>query len=106
MSFPLYTTLIKGISTKELTIKQMKQLKTKITNMSTLDYEYMYVLICSYKMENEVYLSYTLPYGGKCVENDVIFDISTMPAKLKQLLYKFSLQIEENSSRSECKANI
>lgn len=88
--FPLYSTINKNIPSKDLTIKQSKLLKTRIDAMDPTECEYVYMLICSYKLENETYSSYTIPYSGKFVGNDVVFDLASFPPKLKQILFKFS----------------
>lgn len=89
MLFPLYFTLERDISSKELTQKQLKQLKTKINETEDLNHEHIYMLILSYKLENED-KTYTIPYNGIINNDTITFDISSFPAKLKQILFKFS----------------
>lgn len=93
-SFPLYDSLIKGISTKNLLVKQKNELISNIINFDQSGSELIYTLIRFYgKNDNN---DSELPYEAEKVDGKVVFDLEKMPNKLKQILYKFSVLHIEN----------
>src|SRR5271156_2337055 len=86
--FPLYSTLIKNLPEKDLTICQKKELVKKINSMDTETHELIYVLTKSFNIENDK-SNLVIPYKGIITKDKIEFDLSEMPNKLRQLLYKF-----------------
>ena len=88
--FPLYDTLVKDISDKDITLQQKKDCITKLQSFNSKGYELLYVLIKIHSIK-EGY-GEILPYNGKFLDDkDIEFDIEQFPNKLKQMLYKFIL---------------
>ena len=88
--FPLYDSLSKDISGKDLTITQKKSFLKKITNIDQHGHDLVYALIRMYQVENnEQNTSFTLPYNGTFIESDIHFDLETFPRALKQILFKY-----------------
>lgn len=89
-NFPLYDNLYQNIQSKDLTVKQKNDFMEKIKNINDIGSELIYALIRVYQMENNNEdNSIILPYDGKFIDNDMIFDLNLLPNKLKQILYKF-----------------
>lgn len=89
--FPLYDSLSKDISNKDLSVIQKR---TFIKNVSSIDKngcELIYALIKTFQIENkeENDINYSLPYKGEYNNNDIVFDLDNFPIKLKQILFKF-----------------
>lgn len=88
--FPLYDSLSKDIADVDLTTSQKRSFIKKILKIDQTGHELVYALIRMYQIENgEENMSFTLPYSGTFVENDINFDLDKLPKKLKQILYKF-----------------
>lgn len=87
--FPLYTTLIKGLPKKDLTIMQKSDLIRKIKDLDTSAHELLYVLIKCYYLEHDSKETLTIPYKGTLSKDKIDFDLNDFPQQLKQLLYKF-----------------
>ena len=88
--FPLYDSLSKDLSVKDLTITQKKLFIKRIANIDKNGHELIYALIRMYQVENnEENTSFTLPYNGIFVDNDINFDLDKFPISLKQILFKF-----------------
>jgi hypothetical protein len=52
--------------------------------------ELVYALIRVYQLENNENIStFTLPYDGKFIDNEIKFDLNELPNKLKHILLKF-----------------
>ena len=89
MDFPLYTSLSTKLSSRDLTVAQKTYFQKQVESMSESEHELIYALIKAYNIAQENKASLTLPYGGKFVKNDLVFDLEKFPNKLRQLLYKF-----------------
>jgi len=88
--FPLYDNLCKGISNTKLNTTQKKSFIKRVEKIDKSGYELVYALIKMYQMENnEGSTSFTLPYNGKYINNEMTFDLDEIPGKLQQILYKF-----------------
>ena len=88
--FPLYDNIIKDISKKDLTIPQKKALIKRIQKIDNNGHELIYALIRMYQTENsDQEMSFTLPYNGLYVENNINFDLENLPVELRQMLLKF-----------------
>lgn len=88
--FPLYDSLSKDISTKDLTASQKRVFIKRISKIDKNGHDLVYALIRMYQVENnEKNTSFTLPYNGTYVENDISFDLDKFPNTLKQILFKF-----------------
>lgn len=86
--FPLYTSLSKDITNKDLTVAQKKSFLTKIDKMDKNGHESMYALIRMYQSENKNEYS-TTPYDGVLNDTNINFDLNKFPNILKQILFKF-----------------
>lgn len=89
--FPLYDSLYKEAEDTDLTASQKKSFISKIQNIDIDGYELLYALIRSYQVEVDgINTKFDIPYSGKYVnKNDIEFDLSIFPNKLKRILYKF-----------------
>lgn len=88
--FPLYDSLSKNIPTTDLTVSQKKTFIKRLEKIDHEGRELVYALIRMYQMENnEENTSFTLPYNGKYVNNNISFDLDGLPVPLKQILLKF-----------------
>jgi len=102
-SFPLYDSLIVDVSNDELKIEEKDDFMKMIKTFDTNGYELIYALIRVFQLENnEDKSTFKLPYGGKYVKNDILFDLNEFPNKLKQLLYKF-VKIHHNEALNQKK---
>jgi hypothetical protein len=100
-NFPLYDQLSKDISQKELTIKQKDKFMILISDIDINGYELIYALIRVYQLEKtEESSSFKLPYEGKYVNKDMMFDLNQLPTELKQILFKF-LQIHTEKMKED-----
>jgi hypothetical protein len=89
--FPLYDSLLKDISTIDLNVTQKRAFVKRIQKIDTDGHQLVYALIRMYQVENnEENTSFTLPYNGMYVENDICFDLDKLPNMLKQILFKFT----------------
>ena len=69
--------------------KKPKNIK-RIANIDKNGHELIYALIRMYQVENnEENTSFTLPYNGIFVDNDINFNLDKFPISLKQILFKF-----------------
>ena len=88
--FPLYTSLLKDLPTKDLTIIEKKEFVKNIKKLDQDGCDLIYALVRVYYLDKEDNISgFTLPYGGKFVKRDLKFDLELLPKELKQLLNKF-----------------
>lgn len=88
--FPLYDNLSKDISNTKLNTNQKKSFIKRVEKIDKSGYELVYALIKMYQMENnEDNTSFTLPYSGKYINNEMTFDLDEIPGNLQQILYKF-----------------
>lgn len=82
-----------NISSRDLTLKQKSDFISKIKDMDDKGMELIYVLMRAYQNDNdEEKMTYDLPYNGDMNGNSMTFNISKLPIKLRQLLYKFMLK--------------
>ena len=53
--------------------------------------ELIYALIRVYQLENNEnnISTFTVPYDGKFIDNEIKFDLNELPIKLKHILFKF-----------------
>ena len=88
--FPLYDSLSKNIPETDLTVSQKKLFIKRLDKIDHEGHELVYALIRMYQMENnEENTSFTLPYNGKFIDNDISFDLNSLPIPLKQILSNF-----------------
>jgi len=88
--FPLYDNLSKNIANTKLNTAQKKSFIKRVEKIDKSGYELVYALIKMYQMENNHdNTSFTLPYSGKYINNEMTFDLDEIPGNLQQILYKF-----------------
>jgi hypothetical protein len=88
--FPLYDSLSKNIPDIDLTSAQKKSFVKIISKIDENGNDLLYALIRMYQVEtNEKNTSFTLPYNGTFIDNDINFDLDKFPNSLKQVLFKF-----------------
>ena len=99
MDFPLYTTLSGKIPKRDLTKQQKEELIKKIKDLDDISKEHFTALITKYASEH-CEENFYIPYGGKAIKNDILFDLAKFPHGLRQILYKFmqahSKKLEED----------
>lgn len=89
--FPLYDSLIKDLPKKDLTMTQKRVFIKRIAKIDKNGHDLVYALIRMYQVENnEKNTSFTLPYNGTFIDNDINFDLDNLPVDLKQILFKFT----------------
>ena len=89
ITFPLYENMIKDVKTKDLNLKQKKELVTALKTIDETGAELCYMLIKVYEMKNDTPESLKLPYCGIGSDKEVTFDLEKFPIKLKHILFKF-----------------
>ena len=89
MNFPLYDSLKKGISKKELTEKQKNLFIKKINTIDFFGHEMVYVLIQNYYFKNETETKDKIPYKGQILKKNITWNLENLPLKLQKILYKF-----------------
>ena len=88
--FPLYDSLSTDLLDKDLTLSQKRVFIKRIDKIDKNGHDLVYALIRMYQVENnEENTSFTLPYNGTFVDNDINFDLDKFPLDLKQILFKF-----------------
>lgn len=91
VTFPLYDNLLKELDSEELTIKEQDKFMKLIKTFDTSGFELIYILILCHQLENcDNSNSMILPYSGKFINSDIIFDFNEFPHNLKKILYKFA----------------
>lgn len=99
--FPLYDSLTKDIQQGDLSVTQKRTFIKRIEKIDINGYELIYGLIRMFQIENnEEDTSFTLPYNGTRVENNMYFDLNVLPIKLRQILFKF-VSIHLNKMKEE-----
>lgn len=95
--FPLYDSLSKTIPEVDLSTSEKKSFIKCFEKIDHEGHELVYALIRMYQMvNNEQNMSFTLPYDGKFINNDISFNLDRFPITLKQILAKFlSVHIEK-----------
>ena len=89
-NFPLYNRLKNESPTKDLTGAQKADFIKKINSMNKDGHELIYALIKAYYIDCESNSPFILPYGGKYLKNNMIYDMDNIPHALRQILYKFA----------------
>lgn len=90
MNFPLYETLKKNLSKKDLTDLQKKRFIKSIPKLDNDTQNLLYALIKNYdQIENDTKSPIIIPFKGRMDKDCINFDLSEFPNELKQLLYKF-----------------
>lgn len=95
--FPLYDSLSKNIPETDLSFSEKRAFIKRFEKIDHEGHELVYAVIRMYQMvNNEQNTSFTLPYNGKYINNDISFDLDGFPIPLKQILAKFlSVHIEK-----------
>ena len=108
VTFPLYENLIKELDTEELSIKEQDKFMKLIKTFDTAGFELIYILILCFQLENcDNSNSMILPYSGKFINNDIMFDFNEFPHNLKKILYKFAeIHAKKMKEESLLKENI
>lgn len=95
ISFPLYDSMIRSISTRDLTSKQKSDLAEKICNLDQAGIDLVYALIrCFFIKNTDNEDMAAMPYKGVIKSSgknkeDITWNLADMPIELRQLLYKF-----------------
>ena len=88
--FPLYDSLSKNIPETDLSVSDKRAFIKRLEKIDHQGHELVYAVIRMYQMvHNEQNTSFTLPYNGKYINNDISFDLDEFPIPLKQILAKF-----------------
>lgn len=95
--FPLYDSLSKNIPKNDLSVAEKGTFIKRFEKIDHEGHELVYALIRMYQMvNNEQNTSFTLPYNGKYINNNISFSLDGLPIPLKHILYKFlSVHIEK-----------
>jgi hypothetical protein len=91
-SFPLYDNLINDVETSvDLKTKEKDEFMSLIKTIDDNTAELIYALIRVYQLENNEnnISTFTVPYDGKFIDNEIKFDLNELPIKLKHILFKF-----------------
>lgn len=100
--FPLYDNMKKGVSKKDLKIKEKEDFIEKIKNIDHNGAELIYALITSYNMETSKSKKKLIPYQGEYDGKKISFDLEEFPLMLKQILYKFlNIHLKAMMERAE-----
>lgn len=84
--FPLYDIVSTNIPNRDLTVLQKKELIKNINEFNTEGQELIYALIRHhYFLENK-----NITDIAKIESNKIEFELSSLPIKLRQILFKFS----------------
>ena len=89
--FPLYDNLSKDLPETDLTMAQKRSFVKKIEKIDLSGHELIYALIRFHqtKRVDEENITYSLPYEGSYIGNDINFNIDNLPICLKHILLKF-----------------
>lgn len=110
-TFPLYESLSKGISNKDLPVKSKNDFIRKIQDMDVNGCELIYALIKVYHDKHEKHndSSSVIPYDGEYDSMNMKFDMNAFPNELRQLLYKFvkihEKTVIEDNERQELRSS-
>lgn len=94
--FPLYNLLCTN-NNKVLTLTEKKQLLKNLQSLNENEHAVVFAIIRRYYLVNMVNDDglFSLPYKGKIIanksasENDIEFDLETLPSKLVRMLAEF-----------------
>jgi hypothetical protein len=87
----------------DLTTKQKDEFLKKVKLLDSNGHELIYAIIRVYQLENsEDKNTYTIPFHGKFIKNDLKFDLNDLPNKLKRMIYKFTdMHIKSMKEKSD-----
>jgi hypothetical protein len=96
-SFPLYDSLCKDLSTKDLTVKEKEELINDIKNINHAGKELIYALIQFHNIADcnkESSLQDELPYNGNKTQNEngtsnLNWTLTKLPIDLRHILNRF-----------------
>lgn len=101
--YGLYQTLYPlNDSEKSLTSRQVTQLKEKIENLTPMQKEAVFMLICEHARlsDNFIFTSEcSLPYGMVEDKENVVFDVKQLPPKLQWILWKFIQVVKKTKQK-------
>lgn len=109
-SFPLYSSILSMVSSKDLTVNNKKEFLLNVSNMDNDGYATLYALIKTHYINNNESKNPNVPYNCKFDNGDVQFDLNDLPPQLRQILFEFSkrhmkkmtddqkLELERNTS--------
>jgi len=104
--FPLYNSLNKNIPNKNLTITQKNEFINRVNNLDNEGHSLIFALIKCYYNDEEKDNS-QIPYEGKATNNNIEYNLSDLPSKLQQILYKFiSLHISRMEEASQSQSEL
>jgi|688.fasta_scaffold205021_2 hypothetical protein len=90
ISFPLYDTVVSGISVEsEVSVDLGKLIK----NIHSLDQDgknKVYALIRYYTIQTVSQEESGIPFGGCFIDNELVFDLKQFPTKLQHILMEFT----------------
>lgn len=100
-NFPLYDSLTRDLPKKDLTVKQKEELVEKLNKIDENGRDLVYALIQFYNINNyDEELSNSLPYGGESEviqgKEDITWNLTDFPIKLRRTLYKFVVMHSQN----------
>ena len=95
--FPLYDSISKDIPKEDISVFQKNRFIKRLQKIDNNGHDLIYALIRMYQIENnEDNTSFTLPYNGIYVDQDIHFDIENLPKNLRHILFKFvSLHLQK-----------
>lgn len=83
-NLPLYDTLYRETTDKDLTNSEKSSLVKNIKKMDKIGHELIYVIIKTYESSNG------MTYDLKQTKGDIKVDLDTLAIRLKQIIWKFS----------------
>ena len=89
--FPLYDNLLKDLEKEEISQKEQDKFMKLIKSFDVSGCEIIYILVLCYQIEHKDNSNtMILPYSGKFINNDIIFDFNEFPYDLKKMdvIYK------------------
>lgn len=99
-NFPLYDSLTRDLPKKDLSVKQKEELVEKLNKIDENGRDLVYALIQVYNINNQGEESKSLPYGGESEVNkgkeDITWNLTEFPIKLRRTLYKFVVMHSQN----------
>lgn len=109
-NLPLYEMLYNEFIdiSDDLSTKQKDDFIKKIKTIDSNGHELIYAIIRVYQLENsEDKNTYTIPFHGKYIKNDLKFDLNDLPNKLKHMIYKFTdMHIKTMKEKTDDNGNI
>lgn len=99
-NFPLYQTLNKNLSKKDLTVPQKNILIKKVSNLDLDGQELVYALIKCYYVDHQKEDNLGIPYGGILNRDKIDFNLLDLPIELRHILFKF-VEIHEKKDKDD-----